>query len=472
MVIKINKTDENSKISGWIPKILRIVEKIIWVAVICLILGLILLGISQFLQAIGNLSDARAFLSANPGILYWKEEQESAFFDHIFKCLWNIAEALFFWGVLAFLVYFRVIWTEFPFGEEKYVIGYSLILGETTTTFTTLRVALRLWPIYDWKHYAAERKPEETSLENLTTKDDSTINGKFYFGAMPWLDRASIMRGVRELNPDEISGSWKGLIKQYAPNITRQYTSAQLINNPALVVEGIIERIAIWKNELLKSEEIEDIVSEIVTTADITRIVNAAKSEKDPSILMEIQFLVDKLSERIALILYQSEIETKITKLCAIYIKDLQDPDKALIIAKTILNEIAEGGHVGISKEEIKSETSKLISGSGGVINYAMASILKRLTFEPERNPEEIDAARQIFQQQSLNLTRIENFQSIRVEVAALAKEAGVSFMEAFNMMLLTERPQGKDPSAKKIIIEGGSSLEAAVASYLSKDDS
>jgi len=474
MAFEINKTPENSEIHGLIPQVLRIVEKIIWIAVICLILGLILLGIAQFIQSIGHLSDARTFLLENPGMLNWYKDQENVFLGHIAKSLLDIISGLLFWGFLALLVYFKVIWMQFPFGtEEKYTIGYSTILGETTTTYTTLRIALQLWPIYIWKFYIAERQQDETTLENVTTKDDSTISVKFYFAWMPWLARAAIMRGIRELDANEITGSWKGIIKQYAADVIRQYTSAELIKTPSLIIEGIVRRIATWKNKPLEDSEIKREIMNVVEQANMNKLVDAAK-KPEPEILKELRLLVNKLSEQVALILYQSEIDELLIARSGVYAKDWATPDGAANAVEAILTEIASGCRARVREEEIKQEAAMLIAGSGRIINWATASIFKRLTVEIERNPAEIEAAGLIFRQQSLNASREENLRSLLTGLTTFAEAAGISFSEALNVLALMERPQGQEASAKKIILEGGSSteaaLDAAIAKYLSKD--
>jgi len=467
-MIEINKTSENSEIRSKLAEALRIIEKCIWGIIIILVLLLFSFGITELFKAARSLPEATNFLATYP-IYYWTQGEERVFLGYLADILWHGILGFFSFGILAALVHYRIIWTQFPFGsDESYTIGYSLILGETTTTYTTMRVAPQLRPFYWWESYLAERQDKETKLENVTTKDDSTISVTFYFAWMVWLDRASIMRGIRELDFEEVTGSWKGIIKQYAADVIRQYTSAELIKTPSLIIEGIVREVAVWKGKPLENAEIEMRVQKIIDRTDKNTLVSAAQSQ-EPLIMEEIRRLLKELTEELSFVLYENEIKTKTAELVAQYNKDLLSPDKTKETMRLILASIAKGSRPRVPEEEIKEEAAALIAGSGGIVNWATASVLKRLTVEITRNEAEIKAAGQIFDQQAFNESRKSNLESLLQEVTNLSKEANISFGEALNALLLTERRRGEEPSAKKIIVEGATPTDTAIANYLSE---
>ena len=465
-MIEINKTAENSEISGKWEKALRIMEKCIWGIVIILVLLLFSFGITELFKAGRSLPEATNFLATYP-IYYWTQGEERIFLGYLADILWHGILGFFYFGILAALVHYKIIWNKFAFGgDEAYEIGYSLILGETTTSYTTRRVALQFRPFYWWRSYLAERQDKETKLENVTTKDDSTISVTFYFAWMVWLARASIMRGIRELDFEEVTGSWKGIIKQYAADVIRQYTSAELIKNPSLIIEGIVRAIAMWKSKPLEDDEIKARVQEIVNRADEGVLIRAAQSQ-EPLIMEEINRLLKELAEELAFVLYEKEIETKTIELVARYSRDLSAPDKTKKTIELILANIAKGSRLRVPEEEIKKEAAAIIAGSGEIVNWATASVLKRLTVEITRNEAEIKAAGQIFDQQAFNESRRSNLASLYQDVSNFSEKAKIPFGEALNALLLTERRRGEEPSAKKVIVEGGTGIDALVASQL-----
>ncbi len=472
--VHLNRTRRNSEIHGKIPKALRSLEKIMLIGIVCLILGLILAGTVSLVLAIPFAISAGSFFFANPGIFYWDKLQEGVFLGYMLRFLGGVVLGLSLWGILALLIYFKIIIAQLPFGEKEYAIGYSLIFGQPTTTFTDLRTVLQLRPVYTWEPYRAEIRPEQTSLKNLTTRDDSTVNGTFFFGWTPLLNSAAIVRGSRELSGPEIVDSWKGLIKQYAPDIIRELDSGQILNYPGLVAKGVVGRILALKGDPLGDAEIKKEISGIEINIDrIASAANKYATDEDLDHLpRELKALSYRLSEKMAFIRYPTEIDRLIIKLCKIHIDGLRSPDDAGDTVRTILAKIAEGSRSRIPEEQVHRQTEKLTGEAGTIIHWPAASILIRLSFEPERNPEEIAAAMQVFKQQSLNRTRRENLKSLKDELTALVNDAGISFEEARNLLLLTERPEGKDPSAKKIIVEGATPTDTAIANYLSEKKS
>jgi len=274
------------------------------------------------------------------------------------------------------------------------------------------------------------------------------------------------MRGIRELDFEEVTGSWKGIIKQYAADVIRQYTSAELIKNPSLIIEGIVRAIAMWKSKPLEDDEIKARVQEIVNRADEGVLIRAAQSQ-EPLIMEEINRLLKELAEELAFVLYEKEIETKTIELVARYSRDLSAPDKTKKTIELILANIAKGSRLRVPEEEIKKEAAAIIAGSGEIVNWATASVLKRLTVEITRNEAEIKAAGQIFDQQAFNESRRSNLASLYQDVSNFSEKAEIPFGEALNALLLTERRRGEEPSAKKVIVEGGTGIDALVASQL-----
>ncbi len=465
-MIEINKTPENSEIRGNLAWSLRIVEKCMWGVALLLVLILLLVGATEISKVARLIPEATDFLATYP-IYYWTQGEEKIFIGYLADIMWHALMGIGSLGILAALVHYKIIWTKFAFGsDEAYAIGYSLILGEPTTTYTTARVALQLRPFCWWESYMAERQNKETKLENVTTKDDSTISVTFYFAWMVWLARASIMRGIRELDPEEITGSWKGIVKQYAADVIRQYTSAELIKNPSLIIEGIVRAIALWKSKPIEANEIEEHVQKIVDRTD-KNILAAAAQSPEPLIMQEVERLLKELAEKLTFVLYENEIKIKTLELVARYSKELSTPDKTKEAIKTILMDIAKGSRTRVPEEKIKEEAAALIGGSGGIVNWGTASVLKRLTVEITRNEAEIKAAGQIFDQQAFNESRKSNLASLYKDVSDFSAKAEIPFGEALNALLLTERRRGEEPSAKKVIVEGGTGIDALVASQL-----
>lgn len=352
-IIELGKTDENSKVSFgylyYLQILLQIVAIILVLATFC--------GIPWGFWQADNIRHMPGFMQRN--------ELQIEFAKNI---LLGIASLAF----LAILIGYRIVWTTFEYGDEsRYEIGYAKILQETTNAITLKRFAIQLWPILTWGRYRVERVEGEAKMDDITTKDKSTVRVKIYFAYMPLLVPAAVRRGVRELNPTEIMHGWVGIINQYLPEVVHDSESETLVGNPSIIIEGFMKKI------------------------------------------------IGSL--------------------------DIQDGESLA-----------------------KKEGLLLLSGGGRIKNFAIASILRRMSAEVQRNPDEIKAARAKFEQERINEARNSNAENLKKNIEDLAPDFDGNKEKALDAILLTERREGEQ-AAKKIIIEGGDTKKARDASILNK---